>query len=155
MNPIASLTRKDAELKEMNDCIARSDEDRLKQLNPYLHSYWGDLHVSSGCVCMGEKVAITNESKEALIEDLQASHAGSREMVCMAQQYWWPNMNRDLLVCSIECKSCIAIGKNSISVILANQYQSLKSLFVPKKEIEIVFAHLLAIEKNLLTTINK
>ena len=49
---IASLTSKDAVLKEVRDCIIRSDEERLKALNPYLHSYLRDLHVSSGCVNM-------------------------------------------------------------------------------------------------------
>ena len=45
---IASLTSKNAVIKEIRDCIIRSDEDRMKALNPYLHSYWRDLHVSSG-----------------------------------------------------------------------------------------------------------
>ena len=43
---IASLTSKDAVLKEVRDCIIWSDEEGLKQLNPYLHSYWRDLRVS-------------------------------------------------------------------------------------------------------------
>ena len=47
---IASLTSKDAVLKEVRDCIIRGDEERLKALNPYLHSYWRDLHVTGGCV---------------------------------------------------------------------------------------------------------
>ena len=42
---IASLTSKDAALKEVRDCIIRGDVERLKGLNPYLHSYWRDLHV--------------------------------------------------------------------------------------------------------------
>ena len=35
---IASLSSRDAVLKEVTDCIIRSDEGRLKELNPYLHS---------------------------------------------------------------------------------------------------------------------
>ena len=118
---IASLTSKDAVLKEARDCIIRSDEERLKALNPYLYSYRCDLHVSSGCACMDEKVAIPNALKDALIEDLHASHPGSWGMVCMAQDCWWPYINRDLLVQAIECKSCTAIGKNLKPVIPAKQ----------------------------------
>ena len=95
---IASLTSKDAVLKEIRDCIIHSDEERLRDLNPYLHSYWRDLHVSSGCVCMDEKVAIPNDLKDALVEDLHTSHPGSWGMICMAQHRWWPYMNRDFLV---------------------------------------------------------
>ena len=82
---IASLTSKDEVLKEVRDCIIRSDKERLKALNLYLHSNWRDLHVSSGFVCMDEKVAIPNALKDAPIEDLHASHTGSGGMVCMAQ----------------------------------------------------------------------
>ena len=48
-NLIASLTSKDTVLKEVRDCIIWSDEERSKELNPYLRSYWRDLHVSGGC----------------------------------------------------------------------------------------------------------
>ena len=51
-NILAALTSKDEVLNEIRDCIIRSDEQKLKQLSAYLHNYWRDLHVSSGCVCL-------------------------------------------------------------------------------------------------------
>ena len=36
---IASLTSKDAVLKEVRDCILTNNESRLRALNPYIHSY--------------------------------------------------------------------------------------------------------------------
>ena len=137
---IASLTSKDAVLKEVRDCIIRGDEERLEALNPYLHSYWRYLHVTGGCVYMDEKVAIPNALKDALIEDLHASHPGSWGMVCMAQHCWWPYMNRDLLVKAIECKSCTAIGKNLKSVNPAKQFKAHTPCIVPNQEIQIDFA---------------
>ena len=89
---------------------------------------------------MDEKVAIPNALKDALIEDLHASHPGSWGMVCMAQHCWWPYMNRDLLVKAIECKSCTAIGKNLKSVIPAKQFKAHTPCIVPKQEIQIDFA---------------
>ena len=129
-----------AVLKEVRDCIIRSDEDRLKALNPYLHSYWRDHHDSIGCLCMDEKVAIPKALKDAMIEDLHASHPGSWGMVCMAQQCWWPYINRDLLVKTIECKSCTAIGKNLKPVIPAKQFKAHTQCIVPNQEIQIDFA---------------
>ena len=131
---IASLTSKNAVLKEVKNCIIRSDEERLKALNPYLHSYWRDLHVSSGCVYMDEKVAIPNALKDALVEDLHASHPGSCGLVYMARHYWWPYMNRDLLVRAIECKPCTAIGKNLKSIIPAKKFQAHKPCLVQIKK---------------------
>ena len=48
--PSASLTSKDAVLKEVRDRILMNNESRLKEPNPYIHSYWRDLHVCSGCL---------------------------------------------------------------------------------------------------------
>ena len=136
---IASLTSKDALLKEVRDCIIRSHEERLQALNTYLHSYWWDLHVSSGCVRMDEKVGIPNTLKDALIEDLHASHPGSWGIICMAQHCWWPYMNSYLLVQAIECKPCTAIVKNLKSTILAKQFQAHKTSLVANQEIQIDF----------------
>ena len=74
---IASLTSKDAVLKEVKDCILTNNESRLKAINPYIHSYWRDLHVRSGCVCVDEQVAIPNVLREALIDDIHSSHPGT------------------------------------------------------------------------------
>ena len=82
---IASLTSKDAVLKELRDCILTDNESRLKDLNPYIHSYWRDLHVRSGCVCFDEKVAIPNVLREAMIDDIHSSHPGTWGMICMAR----------------------------------------------------------------------
>ena len=89
---------------------------------------------------MEEKVAIPNALKDALIEDLHASHPGSWGMVCMAQHCWWPYINRDLLVKAIECKSCTAIGKNLKPVIPAKQFKAHTPCIVPNQEIQIDFA---------------
>ena len=146
---ISSLTSKDAVLKEVRDCIINSDEEQLIALNPYLHSYWRDLHVSSGCVCMDEKVAIPNALKDALIENIHASYPVSWGMVCRAQLCWWPYKNRDLLVKAIECKSCNAIGKNLKSVIPAKQFKTHTPCIVPNQEIQIDFAGPIINEKNM------
>ena len=81
---IASLKSKDAVLKEVRDCILTNKEIRLKALNAYIHSYWRDLHVRSGCVSVDEKIATPNILREALIDDIHASHPGTWGMICMA-----------------------------------------------------------------------
>ena len=87
---IASLTSNDAVLKEVRDCILTNNESRLKAINPYIHSYWRDLHVRFGCVCIDERVAIPNVLREALIDDIHSSHPGTWGMICMATHCWWP-----------------------------------------------------------------
>ena len=74
---IASLTSKDAVLKEVRDCILTNNESRLIALNLYIYTYWRDLHVRSGGVCISEKVALPNILRKALNDDTHASHTGT------------------------------------------------------------------------------
>ena len=56
-------------------------------------------------------------------------------------------MNRNLLVRSIECKPCTAIGKNLKPNIPAKQYQAHKPCIVANQEIQLGFAGPIIIEK--------
>ena len=145
---IASLTSKDAVLKEVRDCILTNNEARLKAINPYIHSYWRDLHVRSGCVCIDEKVAIPNVLREALTDDIHASHPGTWGMICMATHCWWPYMHRELIVKATECKPRTAIGKNLKSVIPAKQFTPHVPCVEPNQEIQIDFGGPIFDEKN-------
>ena len=55
---LAVLTSKDAVLKDGRGCILQDDEKRFKDVKPYLHAYWRDLHVQSGYMCLDDRVAI-------------------------------------------------------------------------------------------------
>ena len=74
---LAVLTSKDAVLKEIRDCVIQDDEARCKEVSPYVHSFWKDLQVKSGCLCFDHRVAIPNFIKEAVLESIQMTHPGS------------------------------------------------------------------------------
>ena len=73
----ASLTTKDAILKEIRDCVPTDNEDRCRQINPYIHSFWKDLHVKNGCVIIDDRIAFPNSNKDAYVEAIHAIHPGS------------------------------------------------------------------------------
>ena len=84
---------------------------------------------------MDEKVAIPNPLKDALVEDLHASHPGSWGL------YVWPSIaggHTWIAIC--WSKSCTAIGKNLKSVIPAKQFQAHTPCIVPNQEKQIDFA---------------
>ena len=81
---MASLTTKDAILKEIRDCVSTGTEDRCTQISPYIHSFWKDLHVKNGCVCIDERIANPNSIKDAYVEAIHATHPGSWGMTDMA-----------------------------------------------------------------------
>ena len=78
---MSSLTSKDAVLKGVLDCILTNKESRPKALNPYVHSYWRDLYVRSGCLLIDEKVTIPNVFREALIDNIHASYQGTGRII--------------------------------------------------------------------------
>ena len=95
------LTSKDAVLKR--DCILQYDEQRCKEVNPYLHSYWKDLHVRSGCVCVDERVAIPYSNQDAVLESLHFTDPGSWGMITLGQYAFWLYMHREILNEAAKC----------------------------------------------------
>ena len=81
---LAVLTSKDQVLKEIRDCVIQDDEARCKEVSPYVHSFWKDLHVKSGCLCVDQRVAIPNSNKEAVLESIHMTHPGIWGMISLS-----------------------------------------------------------------------
>ena len=62
-----------------------------------MYSYWRDLHVQSGCVCIDERVAIPHSIQDAVLEILHLTHPGSWVMITLGQYAFWPYMHREIL----------------------------------------------------------
>ena len=145
---MASLTTKDAILKEIRDCILTDNEDRCKQISPYIHSFWKDLHVKNGCICIDDRIALPHAIKDAYIDAIHATHPGTWGMTDMATHALWPYMHRDIATKTAKCNPCVKIEKNLKSIILANKWASLKLSKVPNEGIQIDFGGPYYNEKN-------
>ena len=136
---MASLTSKDAIYKEVRDCVNTGNEDRCRQINPYIHCYWKDLHVKNGCVCVEDRITIPNSIKDAYVEAIHATHPGRWEMTDMAVHAWWPFMHRDFLSKTAKCNPCGTIGRNLKSIKPSSKWAALKLCKVLNEEIQIDF----------------
>ena len=136
---LAILTGKDATLKEVRDCIVRNDPDRLREISPKNFSYWRNLSVKHGCICLDERIAIPKASKDAMLEDTLSAHPGSFAMLSIAHNIWWPCIRRDIMAKASECKVCTEIGKNLKSVIPHCKWSPLPKCVEPNEEIQINF----------------
>ena len=144
---LAVLTSKDAVLKEVRDCISQNDPKRCKEVNPYFCSYWRDLHVRSGCVCVDERVAIPHSIQDAVLEGLHLTHSGSWGMITLGQYAFWPYMHREILNKAAQCKPCTDVGKNLKQVVPASKRKTLLNCSEPNEEIQIDFGGLLLMKK--------
>ena len=145
---LAVLTSKDAVLKEVRDCILQNDPQRCKEVNPYMYSYWRDLHVRSGCVCIDERVAIPHSIQDAVLENLHLTHPGSWGMITLGQYAFWPYMSREILNKAAQCKPCTDIGKTLKPVVPASKWKPLQTCTEPNEEIQIDFGGPITNEKD-------
>ena len=145
---LAVLTSKDADLKEVRDFILQNNPQRCKEVNPYMFSYWRDLHVRSGCVCVDERVAISHSIQDAVLESLHLTHPGSWGMITLGQYAFWPYMHREILNKAAQCKPCTDIGKNLKPVVPASKWKPLLTCTEPNEEIQIDFGGPITNEKD-------
>ena len=145
---MANLTTKDAILKEIIDCILTENEDRCKQILPYIHTLWKNLHVKNGYVCIDDRISIPHLIKEPYVEAIHGTLQGSWGMTDMATHAWWPYMHRDIISKTAKCNPCVKIGKNLKSYIPASKWAPLKLCKVPNEEIRIDFGGPIFNEKN-------
>ena len=145
---LAVLTSKDAVLKEVRDCILQNDPQRCKEVNPCLFSYWRDLHVRSGCVCVNERLAIPHSIQDAVLESLHLTHPGSWGMITLGQYAFWPYIHREILNKAAQCKPCTDIGKNLKPVFPASKWNPLLKCSEPNDEIQIGFGGPITNEKD-------
>ena len=144
----AVLTSKDAVLKEVRDCVMQDDEARYKEVSHYIHSFWKDLHVKSGCFCVDERVAIPNSIKDAVIEPIHMRHPGSWGMISLSQYAWWPYMHREILAKTSDCVPCTDIDKKLKPIIPKSKWHPYKLCQEPNEEIQIDFGGPILNEKD-------
>ena len=111
----ARLTSKVAILKagHLSDCVKTDNEDRCRQISPYIHGYWKDLRKKNRCVCVEDRTAIRNSIKYAYIEAIHATHPGSWVMTDIAVHAWWPFMHRYLPSKMAKRNPCVKIDKKT------------------------------------------
>ena len=140
---LAVLTSEDAVLKEIRDCAIQDDEARCKEVSSYFHSFWKDLHVKSGCLCVDQRVAIPYSIKEAVLESIQMTHPGSWGMISFSQYAWWPYMHRETMAKTSDCVPCTDISKNLKPIVPKSKWQPHKACQEPNEEIQIDFRSLI------------
>ena len=126
-------------MKEIRDCVLQDDEARCKEVSTYIHSFWKDLHVKSGCLCVDQRVAIPNSIKEAVLESIHMTHPGSWGMISLSQYALWPYMHRETLAKTSDCVPCTDIGKNLKPTIPKSNWHPHKACQEPNEEIQIDF----------------
>ena len=136
---VALLTEDD----EMLNPIVKALQKKVKNINAnsrYLHQFSKDLHESDGLLYMDGKLVIPFTLRNALSKTLHESHPSQFGMKYLAQNFWWPHINRQIYFHGINCTQCTQTGKNIKSIIPTTQISELPALFEPNEELNLDFA---------------
>ena len=82
---LAAPTNCETVLLEAHDCIRLSDEQRFKALPKQIHAHWQNLSVKNGCIFIGNRVAIPNSIKEAVIDLFHSTHTVNWKLTELSQ----------------------------------------------------------------------
>ena len=128
--------------------MMQDDEARRKGCSAYILSFWKDLHVKSGCLCVDERVAIPNSNKDDVIESFQMTHPSSSKMISLSHYAWWSYMHKEILAKSSDCVPCTDIGKNLKLIIPKSKWHPHKLCHEPNEEYQINYGGPILNEKD-------
>ena len=103
----AALTTKEDLIKQTRYLGLQNDEQRYKEVTPYLLYFWQDLHLPSLCVYGDERLTILKSTEQAVLELLDITHPGSWGMISLGQKAFWPYINCDIPKKVATCLPCI------------------------------------------------
>ena len=142
------LTRKDAVLKEVRDCILQNDAQRRKEVNPYIFSYWRDLHVRTVKLRLCGRTCSNTTLNPGRRVRKPTSHSTRQLWNDNLGQYaFWPYMHREILNKAATCSPCTDFGKNLKPVVPASKWKPLLNCSEPNEEIQIDFGGPITNEK--------
>ncbi len=108
---IRRWTDRDPTLSRVRQAVLsgwRIDEDE-QNIQPY-YLRKDELSVLKGCVLWGSRVIVPPQGRDAITEELHATHPGIVKMKSLARAYlWWPNMDKDLERKVNTCKECQSV----------------------------------------------
>ena len=126
---MASLTSKDAILKKIRDCVLTENEERCKQISPYIHSFWRTYTLRM------DVYASTTELQYRIRSRMLTRRQFPQHTQEAGEWQIWRHMHGDIETKTAKCNPCVKIGKNLKSIIPSSKWASLKLCKVPNEEI--------------------
>ena len=135
------------ENKILKDVKKSVEEGRpLDRFGAYLNTFQRDIHVKEGLLFNDNKLIVPAALRSPSMTLLHETHPGQFGMKALAENIWWPHLNREIYYHGKNCIQSIKAGKNLKNILGSNNTEKLPVLSAPNEEIYLDFAGLL--EKN-------
>ena len=70
------------------------------------------VHFPEDCLLMDERIAISTQLRQTVLESIHLTHSGSAAMLDLGQHVWFPHIHRSLLQMAQSCRQCTEQSKN-------------------------------------------
>ena len=115
----------DAELNRDRDAMRRNE----KNTAPIAYrTTFEKLSNKWGLTFNDDRIVVTSELREKLMETLHFRHSGYKKMTTETKFFRWPNMQKEIEEEAKNCVACMASGKNLKYQIPKREFGKLNSL---------------------------
>ncbi len=111
---IAEATRKEVVLSKVLDFTSRGWPHHVSdaELQPYFIRRH-ELSVDQGCLLWGMRVIIPTRYRNAVLQDLHATHSGIVRMKSFARSLlWYPGLDKDIETTAKRCEICQTVQRD-------------------------------------------
>ena len=137
---LAETTRQDRTLTPIIKMIKDKDWESLKKPNKYFDSHRKGLAITqSGCMLYDNKLVITRNLKQFVIDAIHQTHPGKAGVLSLGNLIWFPCIHRSLKSKAQACEECTKQGKNLKTLIPKQNLGKFPPLVEPNEELQMDF----------------
>ena len=104
---IAAVTRKDQNLRPLINFVKKRDWEAIKaSYGQYWHNIRIRLHVREDCPLIDERVVISTQLRQTVLDSLLLTHPGSAAMLDLSNHVWFPHIHRAIVQMAQNYKRC-------------------------------------------------
>ena len=112
--------------------------NKKKNLRRYAE-LMNELRVDGALVFRDDRLVIPQALRPALINAIHQGHPGRDSMIAATDEYWWPEINRQLVAIAKSFKKCQQSGKNLKTLKSQKQFGKLTKAKEQNEEIAFDF----------------
>ena len=112
--------------------------NKKKNLKRYAE-LMNELRVDGELVFRDDRLVISQALRPALINAIHQGHPGRDSMIAATDEYWWPDINRQLVAIAKTCKKCQQSGKNLKTLKSPKQFGKLTKATEQNEEVAFDF----------------
>ncbi len=108
---VKTLSQSDGLIQKLIKALKGTEAERVA-MGSYWRSLWRDLHVTTGCLFLDNRIVLPSSLQPAFWNFLHSTHGGARAMWGRTDYVWFPHIYKSIQTQARSCVECTQTGKN-------------------------------------------